>query len=120
MCIFMVFGFYVCSLVLPHIYNKLSPETIVALAIIAPAYILLPVFRVNNMFCGNMIRAMGESYLIVRINIVTQWLIALPICMLLVYFDAPLVLVFGVILLDEILKFLPFRKALMSKLASYS
>ena len=120
MCILMVMGFYVFSLLLPRIYNNLSPETILALAIIAPAYILIPVFRVNNMFCGNMIRAMGESYLIVRINIVTQWFIALPTCVLLIYLDAPLVLVFGVILLDEMLKFYPFRKTLKRKLASYA
>ncbi len=119
MCVLMVLGFYAFSLLLPHIYIKLSPDTILALAIIAPAYILIPVFRVNNMFCGNMIRAMGESYLIVRINIVTQWFIAIPVCVLLIYMEAPLVLVFGVILLDEMLKFYPFRKTLMSKLASY-
>lgn len=119
MCAIMVLGFYLFSLFIPHMYSNLSADTLTALAIIAPAYILIPVFRVNNMFCGNMIRAMGESYLIVRINIITQWFISLPCCALLVYFNAPLVLVFGVILFDEILKFYPFKRTLQRKLDSY-
>lgn len=118
MCVLMVGLYYGISQLLPIIHRNLSQETLLALSVIAPAYILLPLFRVNNMFCGNMIRALGESYLIVRINIITQWLLALPICALLVYLEAPLVLVFGVILLDEILKFLPFRNTLMRKLRS--
>ncbi|WP_022953131.1 MATE family efflux transporter [Leucothrix mucor] len=120
MCIVMVIGFYLFSLAIPHLYSNLSADTILALALIAPIYVLIPIFRVNNMFCGNMIRAMGESYIIVRINLITQWLIAIPTCILLVYLRAPLPLVFGVILLDEILKFYPFRKTLMRKLASYA
>lgn len=112
MMLIMVLGFYLFSVAIPFIYPKLSAETIAALAIIAPAYVLIPLFRVNNMFCGNMIRALGESYLIVRINIITQWLIAIPLCAVLVYLNAPLLLVFGVILFDEILKYYPFRKTL--------
>lgn len=119
MCVIMVIGFYLFSLFIPYVFEELSTETITALAIIAPVYILIPVFRVNNMFCGNMIRAMGESYAIVRINIITQWLIALPTCALLIYLDAPLFLVFGVILMDEILKFIPFRNIMARKLNSY-
>lgn len=119
MVIFMVIGFYLFSLAIPHMYSNLSPETIVALSIIAPVYIIIPIFRVNNMFCGNTIRAMGEGYVIVRINIITQWVVAIPVCALLVYLDAPLVMIFGVLLIDEILKFYPFRKTMNNKLASY-
>jgi Na+-driven multidrug efflux pump len=120
MCGIMVAGFFLFSLFIPQLYSNLSAETIAALAIIAPSYILIPVFRVNNMFCGNMVRAMGESYLIVRINLITQWAIAIPTCMVLVYFDAPLLLVFSVILMDEALKFYPFRRTLIKKLNSYA
>jgi putative MATE family efflux protein len=120
MSLVMVFGFFIFSQFIPYIYGNLSADTLRALAIIAPAYILIPLFRTNNMFCGNMIRAMGESYLIVRINIITQWLIAIPVCALLIYLDAPLVIIFGVILMDEILKYLPFKKTLKKKLATYS
>jgi putative MATE family efflux protein len=115
----MVAVFYLFSLSIPHLYTQLSQETINALAIIAPGYILIPLFRTNNMFCGNMIRAMGDSYLIVRINIITQWCIALPLCALLIFLKAPLLATFGVILLDEMLKFYSFRSTLMRKLASY-
>ena len=67
-----------------------------------------------------MMRAMGESYLIVRINIITMWVISLPLCALLIYLEAPLVIVFGVIFFDEVLKSYPFRRALFKKLDTYS
>lgn len=120
MAVVMVLGFFLFSLILPGLYNNLSSETINALAVIAPIYILIPAFRVNNMFCGNMARAMGVSYLIVRINVITQWIISLPLCALLIYLDAPLILIFGVILFDEILKWYPFRRILAAQLERYS
>jgi putative MATE family efflux protein len=119
MSFIMVLCFYLFSIFIPLIYTNLSPETVTALAIIAPAYIFIPIFRTNNMFCGNMMRALGESYLMVRINIVTMWCIALPTCALLIYFDAPLLMVFGVVLFDEVIKSYSFRKKLMIKLDSY-
>ncbi|WP_413698749.1 MATE family efflux transporter [Psychromonas sp. KJ10-10] len=120
MSILMVFAFYAFSQAIPYIYTNLSAETLTALAIMTPAYIFIPLFRTNNMFCGNMVRAMGESYLIVRINIITMWVISLPLCAFLIYLDAPLVVVFGVIFFDEILKSYPFRKTLFRKLDSYA
>ena len=119
MSLLMVLCYYSFSISLPLIYTNLSAETMTALAVIAPAYVLIPIFRTNNMFCGNMIRAMGESYIIVRINLVTMWVISLPLCALLIYLEAPLLMVFGVILFDEILKYYKFRKTLMNKLDTY-
>ena len=119
MSLVMMFCYFLFSLSLPHIYSNLSAETITALAIIAPSYILIPIFRTSNMFCGNMIRAMGESYSIVRINIVTLWFIALPTGALLIYLNAPLLMVFSIILFDEIMKFYKFRKTLHKTLDSY-
>jgi len=101
------------------IYSNLSIEPIKALSIIAPAYILIPIFRVNNMFCGNMMRAMGEGFRIVRINVMTLWVIALPTCAFLIYIEAPLIMIFGVIIFDEILKYYPFKKSLNTKLNAY-
>ena len=118
--ILMVFGFYLFSKIIPLIYTSLSVETITALAIIAPAYIFIPLFRVNNMFCGNMMRAMGEGYKIVRINIITLWMISIPLCAMLIYINAPILMVFGVILFDEMLKFYPFKKSLQTKLNAYA
>lgn len=117
--VFILLAFYVFSQLAPTLYANLSKETLTALAIIAPIYIFLPLIRCNNMFCGNMIRAMGDSYLIVRINIITQWLIALPLCALMVYLDAPLYIVFGIILFDEILKCYPFKRTLQKRLVQY-
>lgn len=117
--LFLMLIFYIFSELAPWIYPHLSSETLMALAAIAPIYILLPLIRTNNMFCGNMIRALGDSYLIVRINIITQWLIALPLCALMIYIDAPIYIVFGVVIFDEILKFQPFRRTLQKRLDSY-
>ena len=117
--LFIVLIFYSFSELAPWLYPNLSTETLVALATIAPIYIFLPLIRTNNMFCGNMIRAMGDSYLIVRVNIITQWIISLPLCALMIYLDAPLYIVFGIILFDEILKFQPFRNRLQRALNKY-
>jgi putative MATE family efflux protein len=117
--VFILLAFYTFSQLAPTMYANLSKETLTALAMIAPIYIFLPLIRCNNMFCGNMIRAMGDSYLIVRINIITQWLIALPLCALMVYLDAPLYIVFGIILFDEILKCYPFKRTLEKRLMQY-
>lgn len=116
--IIMVLGFFIFSKIIPFLYTDLSNETIIALSIIAPAYIFIPIFNVNNMFCGNMMRAMGEGYRIVRIHVITLWLIALPTCALLIFIKAPLFIVFSVILFDEILKFFPFRETLDAKLTA--
>lgn len=117
--VFIALGFFLLSVSFPYFYPNLSSETLTALSIIAPIYIILPLVRTNNMFCGNMIRAMGDSYMIVRINIITQWLIALPLCALMIYLGAPLYVVFGIILLDELLKCYSFRKTLQKRLDSY-
>lgn len=117
--VFIALGFFLLSVSFPYFYPNLSSETLTALSIIAPIYIILPLVRTNNMFCGNMIRAMGDSYMIVRINIITQWLIALPLCALMIYLSAPLYIVFGIILFDELLKCYSFRKTLQKRLDSY-
>ncbi|MDV7105968.1 MATE family efflux transporter [Vibrio sp. TH_r3] len=117
--LFIVLIFYMFSEIAPWMYPNLSSETLIALATIAPVYIVLPLIRTNNMFCGNMIRAMGDSYMIVRINIITQWVISLPLCALMIYLGAPLYIVFGIILFDEILKFQPFRNTLRRRLDRY-
>jgi len=117
--LFIMLLFYIFSQAAPLLYSNLSSATLTALATIAPIYILLPLIRTSNMFCGNMIRAMGDSYMIVRVNIITQWIISLPLCALLIYLNAPLYMVFGVILFDEILKSRPFIKTLKHRLNRY-
>jgi len=117
--LFILLIFYTFSQIAPVLYPNLSEATLIALATIAPIYIILPLVRTNNMFCGNMLRAMGDSYLIVRINIITQWIISLPLCALLISLDAPLYSVFGIMLFDEILKWQPFRKTLGKRLTYY-
>jgi len=117
--VFILTVFYIFSEIAPLLYPNLSDETMMALAAIAPIYIVLPLIRTSNMFCGNMIRAMGDSYMIVRINIITQWVISLPLCALMIYLNAPIYVVFGIILFDEILKFQPFRRTMKKRLDAY-
>lgn len=119
MALVMMLGFFGFSLLLPHIYPDLEPQTMRALSLIAPVYIALPLVRSYNTLCGHSLRAMGDSLLVLRIHATTQWVIALPICALAVYWGAPIYLVFGIIILEECLKIVPFRMLLLRRLASF-
>ena len=114
--VLVVFIFFILSHMLPLIYSGLSDETLAALSIIAPIYIILPLFRIHNMCCGNMIRAMGDAYLIVRINIVSQLLVSVPLCAVLIYFNFSLLFVFGVLLFEEIIKCRAFYTAMQQRM----
>lgn len=93
------------------IYPDIEPETQRALMIIAPLYIALPIIRAYNTIGGNILRALGYSNLVLKIHFVTQWLIALPICALLIlYFDASIFWAFAMIPFEELLKTLPFYR----------
>ncbi|RKF20167.1 MATE family efflux transporter [Alginatibacterium sediminis] len=111
--------FVVFSLSVQWVYPLLEPETLAMLALIAPIYIVLPIVRTYNTICGNTLRAMGDSYLVLRIHAFSQWAIALPLCALSVYLGAPIYIVFGIVLFEELIKYLPFKRALGKRVASY-
>jgi putative MATE family efflux protein len=115
----MVVGFLGFSLMIPSIYPEMGPQTLQAMAMIAPIYIALPVARSYNTLCGHSLRAMGDSLLVLRVHATTQWVIALPLCALAIYLNAPIYIVFGVILLEELLKVIPFRMQLKHRLNSF-
>tara|TARA_R110002060_G_scaffold72574_3_gene81269 strand:+ start:277 stop:837 length:561 start_codon:yes stop_codon:yes gene_type:complete len=91
------------------VYPNIEPDTQVALMVIAPLYIVLPIIRAYNTVAGNILRALGNSNLVLKIHFVTQWLIALPICALLIlYFEVSIFWAFAMIPIEELLKTLPF------------
>ena len=112
-------GFYLFSVYIPKIYSAMAVETVTALAIIAPIYIVLPLVRTYNTICGHTLRAMGDSFKVLRVHVITQWCISIPLCAVLIYLQAPLFWVFSVIFLEECLKALPFRQNLKGRLAFY-
>lgn len=109
------FNYWVSS-----IYPAMQHETLLALAIIAPVYILRPFVQAYNTFCGHSLRALGESLKVLKLHIVCQWLISLPLLALLIYLQAPLLLVFSITLLEECLKTWFFRAYLLQKIEKFS
>jgi Na+-driven multidrug efflux pump len=103
--------FYLLSQFIHLVYPNVEPETYAAIAIIAPLYILLPLIRGYNSVSGNILRALGESTRILKLHFVTQWVISLPLCALLVlYFDVSVFWAFAVMPLEELLKMYPFHR----------
>ncbi|WP_372752575.1 MATE family efflux transporter [Mariniflexile sp.] len=93
------------------IYPTIEPETQTALYIIAPIYIILPIFRGYNSVSANILRALGDSQRALIVNFVAQWMIALPLCALLIlYFEVSVFWAFGMMLLEELLKIFHFSK----------
>lgn len=102
---------FILSLCIPFVYPDIEFETQQALMIIAPLYIILPVIRAYNTVAGNVLRAFGNSNLVLKIHFITQWVISLPICALLVlYFDISIFWAFAMIPIEELLKIIPFYR----------
>jgi putative MATE family efflux protein len=110
--------FFVLSQCIEFVYPDIAPETQIALITIAPLYIILPIIRAYNTVAGNILRALGNSNLVLKIHFITQWVISLPICALLVlYFEISIFWAFAIIPIEELLKTIPFyryKKAYMN------
>lgn len=105
-----LFGF---SRLVPVIYPKVEQQTLMAMASIAPLYILLPLVRTYNTIAGNSLRAMGKSVQVLQVHFFTQWLVVLPLCALFVlYFELPLFWAFALLPAEEIIKAIPFYRML--------
>ncbi len=97
--------FYVLSQSIALIYPNIDPETYMALATIAPLYIFLPIVRTYNTISGHVLRSIGQSVPVLKIHFVTQWLIALPLCaVLILYFDLSVFWAFAMMPIEELLK----------------
>ncbi|ORT51270.1 multidrug transporter MatE [Vibrio sp. qd031] len=98
------------SLVLPHLYPNLDDATYYALMAIAPLYIFLPIVRGYNTVHGHVLRALGKTTSVFKINFTGQWVISLPLCALIVIgLDGSIFWAFAVFAIEEMVKMLPFR-----------
>lgn len=93
-----------------RIYPGLDLETYLAMATIAPLYIMLPFVRGYNTVHGNILRAVGKTKSVFKINFVGQWVVSLPLLAVIIFvFDGSIFWAFAVQPFEEIIKALPFR-----------
>lgn len=103
-------GFFGLSLVIADIYPDMETETYVALAAIAPLYILNPIIRGYNTVHGHVLRALGKTTSVFKINFTGQWVISIPLCALIILvLDGSVFWAFAVQPFEELVKALPFR-----------
>ena len=102
------------------IYPSQHPETLAVIIQLVPLYMALTVFRTINTSCGQALRAFGDSGFVLKVHASTQWLAALPLCALFLYLNVPVFWVFAMLLLEEVLKTVPFGRRLKLTLAKAS
>lgn len=112
--------FFILSVCIQFIYPDIELDTKIALMTIAPLYIILPIIRAYNTVSGNILRALGNSNLVLKIHFVTQWVISLPICALLIlHFDVSIFWAFAMIPIEELLKTIPFYRYKQLKMQTF-
>ncbi|WP_301338168.1 MATE family efflux transporter [Vibrio sp. 99-70-13A1] len=98
------------SLVIGDIYPDLDSSTYQALAVIAPLYIFLPIVRGYNTVHGHVLRALGKTTDVFKINFTGQWIISIPLCALIIIgLDGSIFWAFAIQPFEEIVKAFPFR-----------
>lgn len=114
-------GFFVLiSFVIADIYPALSEPTYQALAVIAPIYIVLPIFRGYNTVHGHILRALGKTTAVFKINFTGQWIISIPLCAFIIFgLDGSIFWAFAVQPFEEIVKALPFRRLARKSLKEF-
>ena len=114
--LFVIFSFFV-----PDIYPDLDAATYQALAIIAPLYIFTPIVRGYNTVHGHILRALGKTTAVFKINFTGQWLISIPLCALIILgLDGSIFWAFAIQPFEEIVKALPFRKLARKSLKEFN
>ena len=99
----------------PYIYSSLSTETTTILVSFLPILFFLPFIRSTNAICGNTLRASGDTIYVMNLFLCSQWLFRLPLIALAIfYFELPAFWVLSILLLEEMVKFVPFHKRLYS------
>lgn len=97
------------------IYPELQQETIDALWLLMPVVVAIPFIRGSNIMCGNALRAGGEAPYAFKVHVYTQWLLTVPLTALFVfYLDLSVAWMYGIILLEEIVKAVPFHSRMLS------
>ncbi|MEP0940755.1 MAG: MATE family efflux transporter [Rhizobiaceae bacterium] len=107
--------YFSASLAFPLIYTELQPETLATLWSFVPTLVIFTFPKVSNAICGNTLRAGGDTVRVMNIFIIDQWLVRVPMTALLIlYLDAPAGWVFGLFLIQEVIKFPLFHLRLYS------
>lgn len=92
------------------IYPELQQETVDTLWQFVPILFIIAFIRTTNTFCGNVLRAGGDAKHVFKIHAYTQWFVILPLSALFVlYWELSAVWVFGLTLLEETIKSIPFH-----------
>lgn len=108
------------SFVIADIYPALDETTYQALAIIAPIYIFLPIIRGYNTVHGHILRALGKTTDVFKINFTGQWLISIPLCAFIILgLDASIFWAFAILPIEEMVKALPFRQLARKSLKEF-
>ncbi|WP_084631176.1 MATE family efflux transporter [Ferrimonas senticii] len=111
-------AFALLSLAIQWLYPSLQAATYQALQWLAPLYILLPLLRGYNTVHGHLLRALGKTTAVFKINFGGQWLISLPLCALgVLVWDVGVWWAFAIQPLEELIKLLPFRYLARRELA---
>ncbi|MCZ8487137.1 hypothetical protein O9992_00930 [Vibrio lentus] len=98
------------SLVIGDVYPDLDPSTYQALAVIAPLYIFLPIVRGYNTVHGHVLRALGKTTDVFKINFTGQWVVSIPLCALIIFgLDGSIFGYLAIQPFEEIVKAFPFR-----------
>lgn len=97
------------------LYPELQQETIDTLWLFMPILVVTPFIRASNTICGHVLRAGGDATHVFKIHAYTQWLVIVPLSALFVlYLELPAVWVFGLTLLEELIKGVPFHLRMYS------
>jgi len=112
--------FALISFVISDIYPDLNESTYQALAIIAPIYILLPIVRGYNTVHGHILRALGKTTAVFKINFTGQWVVSIPLCAFIIFgLDGSIFWAFAVQPFEEIVKSIPFRQLARKSLKEF-
>ncbi|NLS13748.1 MATE family efflux transporter [Vibrio sp. SM6] len=102
--------FYLLSLVIDRFYPDLDVATYEALTLIAPLYIFLPLLRGYNTVHGHVLRALGKTTAVFKINFIGQWVVSIPLCAVIILgLDGSIFWAFAIQPFEEVIKALPFR-----------
>ena len=112
--------FALISFVIADIYPALNDSTYHALAVIAPIYIVLPIVRGYNTVHGHILRALGKTTAVFKINFTGQWIISIPLCAFIIFgLDGSIFWAFAVQPFEEIVKSMPFRQLARKSLQEF-
>ena len=96
-------------------YPKLQPETVSVVWSLVPLMVLLPLARTSNTVCGNVLRAGGQAAYAFKVHVSAQWLFTVPMtAVFILWLDLSVFWVVTLILVEEMLKGLPFHMRTLS------